>query len=169
MKKVFLGFLVFAALSLACAGAALAAPVGPSGEGFSVFADYEDDYYDSFSVGAGYGFNDILTVGVFYLVNWENVGIYANLALGPVLINGELVFDPDCMDGFFSALYAFDLDPITLGAGVGSYFCEFGGFEGVEIVAMAQFDMDPLTVFVGVHSPLDSGDIYFKAGASCLF
>ena len=169
MKKMFLGFLIFTALSLACASAASAAPFSPAGEGFSVFADYENGYYESFSVGAGYGFSENLTVGAFYHLDWESVGIYANWALGPILLDGELVFEPACMDGFFSALYAFDLDPIALGVGVGSYYCEFGGFAGLEIVATAEFVLDPLTIFGGVHSPLDSGSIYFKVGASCLF
>lgn len=119
MKKVLYGLVLILALGLLCAGTSLAAPVGPAGEGFSVFADYGSWWYNTCMVGAGYGFTENLTVGAFYVPDWEEFGIFANVALGPFRLNGELVFEEHCDDGIFSVLYALDLDPMTLAVGGG--------------------------------------------------
>lgn len=169
MKKVLYGLLLVVVLGLLCAGTSLAAPVGPAGEGFSIFADSENGYYDSTSVGAGYGIGDNLTIGAFYLLDWEDFGVYANLAFGPVSLNGELVFEDYCNDGFFSALYIFDLDPIALGVGIGSYYCEDVGLDKLGLVVTAEFKLDPLVVFGQYYYVPDGPDPTFKIGASFTF
>ena len=66
MKKMILGLLAVAALSLVCAGTTLAAPVGPAGEGIlQSLASIATRLVTSlFSVGAGYGITDSVTVGL---------------------------------------------------------------------------------------------------------
>ena len=170
MKKVLYGLMLVVALGLLCAGTTLAVPVGPSGEGLSVFADYDSWWYDTHMVGAGYGFTENLTAGVFYVPDWEEFGIFANAAFGPFRLNGELVFEEYCNDGIFSVLYAFDLDPITLAVGGGMEYCEEDGFDYFFIDATAEFKLDALTVYGGVmFYPDDSDWTSFKIGVAYTF
>ncbi len=168
MKRVFLGFLVVAALTLVCGSAALAVPVGPAGEGFSVFAEYDTDWYESAILGAGYGLSENLTVGAYYATEFQDIGLYANLALGPVRLNGEVFFFDLYTCGIVSALYAFDLDPVTLGVGGGFDFYE--SWDGSFFVtATAELKLDALTVYGGAMYYPDLDWSSFKIGASFTF
>lgn len=168
MKRVLLGFVVFIVLSLVCGSAALAAPVGPAGEGFSIFAEYSEWYEDSFIVGVGYGFSEDLTVGGFYLPDWDYFGVYANLALGQFRVNGEVFFDPGCYDGMVSALYVFDLDPIGLGVGAGFDFCEFGNTD-LFLEAAVELNLDSIKIYGAYDYYPDYSNGLFKVGASITF
>ncbi|MGE5530094.1 MAG: hypothetical protein ACM3X6_13285 [Patescibacteria group bacterium] len=127
MRKTFCLTVLVLAICFTCAGTALATPVSPAGEGFSAFAEYDPDWYESALVGVGYGFSDALTVGVYYATLYQDFGLYANAALGPIRVNGEIFFYEPWYCGMVSALYAFDLDPVALSVGLGFDFYEFWG------------------------------------------
>jgi len=170
LKKIILGFLVVAALSLINAGAALAAPHSPAGEGLSVFAEYDTDWYDSVVVGVGYGFSENLTVGGLYAVDLEDFGIYANLSAGQFRVNAEVGFwEPiDEYYGRVTALYAFDLDPLALGVGGGVDFYDFGD-SALFVEAMAEYKMDSITIYGSYMYFPDGGWDSFDVGVNFAF
>ena len=168
MKKAFLGFLILAALVLICAGTALAEPLGPAGGGLSVFADYDSWWDDSATVGVGCGFSDNLTVGVCYIFEREEFGLYTNLALGPFRVNAQVALETDWFGGLVSGLYVFDLDPIALGVGGGSELYD-DGFDAYFFELAAEFKLDALTVYGSAMFFPDYDDYSWKIGVSCMF
>lgn len=155
------------ALCLLTAAAAMAAPLGPAGGELSAFAEYDSWFYDDYTFGFGYGFNENLTAGLFYLPDYEEFGVYANLALDQFRVNGELVLTDDYF-GMVSALYVFDLDQFAVGLG--------GGFDFYEdadtwffVEAAAEVALEPLTIYASYkYWPEDEAESC-KIGVSIAF
>jgi len=168
MKKAFLGFVIFAALVLICAGTALAEPLGPAGEGLSVFADYDSQWYESSIVGLGCGFSENLTVGVCYICDWEEFGLYANLALGPFRLNAQIGLETNRFGGLLSGLYVFDLDPLALCVGAGTEVYD-EGFDDYFIELAAEFKLDVLTAYCSAAFFPDGDDYSWKIGLGYRF
>jgi hypothetical protein len=168
LKRILLSIAVALFLTVVCGGAALATPLVPGEAGqFVVFGTY-DEFYEEFLIGAGYGISDGVTLGGFYGLDYQDFGIFANLALGPILVNGEVCFDDNYIFGKVSALYAFDLDGILLGVGGGSDFGPWGNEFFVELAGNVSLG-ENIAVYAAYNYYLDGGQGCYKAGLSFAF
>ena len=116
----------------------------------------------------GCGFSENLTVGVCYIFDWEDFGLYANLALGPFRVNAQVALETNWFGGLLSGLYVFDLDPLALGVGAGIELYD-DGFEDYFLELAAEFKLDALTVYGSAAFFPDYDDYSWKIGVSYMF
>ena len=174
MKRLLVSLILALVLVLAVGGAAMASPVVNAGEGaFVLFGEYASDAYmfttfQGYVVGAGFGFSKNLTIGVEmeFLPLWSIYGVYANLSLGSVLINCDVLLN-DSSDIFVKAagLYVFDVGSAQLAVGAGIFDAYGNTWYFVE--GSANMPLGGNAALYGtVDYAIDGGDITYKAGVS---
>ncbi len=170
MRKVLLGILIIAALSLVCAGPALASPPDPA-KGFSIFVEYAELWVEGGGIiaGAGYGLTESLAFGVFLNPDLEDtVGLYGCYAFDQFRVSMEITTDFGDFRGLLSGLYVFDLDPLALGVGAGAMIGSSGSSD-LCVKATAVYRVDAISIYGGAAYFPDWEDVYLSAGASYNF
>jgi len=126
--KYTVGLILALAMVFGIAGASMAAPIapGPGGHLFG-FGEY-NTVYSGGVLGAGFNITDNLSVGGYYAPNASEIGAFTNLAAGPFVVEMEVCNQTGSsfMYGQATALYTFNLGPVTMGIGGGTDFNNAG-------------------------------------------
>lgn len=167
MKRTTIILCLAAALTLATAGAALAAPPAAGAGTIFIFGEFAPLTLGSgtiggLSAGAGINLGQAFTLGgsVQYVEDQPIVGAFANLSFAPFVLGAEATFPPAPETASFKVkgAYTLNLGGIDLGIGGGAvladpemdFFAEGSASialtDAISLYAVADYFIEPQTV-----------------------